>query len=924
MTVPIPLQDGNALPTPPTPSEYLAKCLQSAGYPLGTNLQPSKGTPTTKFKFDRVVSRYVLWKMERKQAHVRQSLQTILGAYIRLKDSSLLRQSENERESLDTGLLDVFDASNYKYLTARGYDVEDIVAWAWILTSKNPSQAAYRMFTFEADCTNRYGTDKPRIPPFITLMLLKEEFLDSNTFRLLLIHSLHLMTGQPLTCIEHLANVSTGIKVPTGDISPQVDRDTCMTMVARLIRQARVVWPEAFPIIARAFSAFSTTIGTSDEPQSVLQKLKGDRWKAKMYNTCLWLLSLPTNTQPYRNVFIQQQAQFELLKAMAMHEPVLHITRQGYRAVAALQVAHKKTAAERQSADLKAPSWPPWKEEKMGIDAHRGNEGMYSRAMSVFSQMKEAGYSHQLWEEMCAILAGWDTDGSPTIQTRSLVPRPQALSFSLDRRPDHYSVWVARIRATRTVREAWACFLSYRDQGLAPKAAISVAMAEKLIYRGKAKKTAFEESSSALPGDGPEVYSEPSSARDLIYVQTEPPTLAEFLEEMVSQKVRFSGRFLALLLDTAPSLAAGLFDLRNSNLTPHQIMALCTISNRPSDYPKLHLKALERLRDFTFASFIKFLCTISDLSAGSLMNIISRSNDLQNLDPSTGTALGTDLFDLGRNTHHPLALWHAIQLVKGRQPPCRAAWSHLLFALGNASLKIQFTRTHARSHHRLIVWHATLVVLSWMRERGVELGPHGFSVLCLAFSKAVDAGMSHPESVGVALEWYQGLSISSVPMEIDGSDSFDSMVENGLSILKSEFDRIILPAAKISNVAKRGVPISETSLNIQLPAMLHVPSFSTLHNFVRALGRAGDGDGLLNLLQRMSQSAATLNEIAEERLNGDIMMRRTLTALRVYLEEMEESVEGRSNSKIQEAEDIVSRTNGWEWPSDEEVEEYRL
>jgi hypothetical protein len=33
---------------------------------------------------------------------------------------------------------------------------------------------------------------------------------------------------------------------------------------------------------------------------------------------------------------------------------------------------------------------------------------MFSRAMQVLSQMKDAGYSHRLWEDISSILAGWD------------------------------------------------------------------------------------------------------------------------------------------------------------------------------------------------------------------------------------------------------------------------------------------------------------------------------------------------------------------------------------------------------------------------------------------------------------------------------------------------------------------------------------
>jgi hypothetical protein len=78
----------------------------------------------------------------------------------------------------------------------------------------------------------------------------------------------------------------------------------------------------------------------------------------------------------------------------------------------------------------------------------------------------------------------------------------------------------------------------------------------------------------------------------------------------------------------------------------------------------------------------------------------------------------------------------------------------------------------------------------------------------------------------------------------------------------------------------------------------------------------------------MSQTADLLNELAEERLNGERMMRQTLVAIRLYLEKLHpQSINGdriASDCKVQEAYDIVSRTLGWEWPSDVEIEEYLL
>lgn len=623
---------------------------------------------------------------------------------------------------------------------------------------------------------------------------------------------------------------------------------------------------------------------------------------------------------------------------MASHKPVLPLTRKGYQAVVAVQVAHKKTTAERQSAELKAPSWPPWKEERLGIDAQRGNEGMFSRAMNVLSQMRDAGYSHRLWEEISSILAGWDTDRSPTVQTRALMYRPRSLSRARRSDSNHYAIWAARIRATRTVREAWACFLSYQDKGLPPKPAIYAAMAEKLIYRQKAMKTGFGQTSQALPGDGLEVHPEPASARDIIYVHTEPPTLEEFLDKMFSQDIRPSGRFLALLLQSAPTFRSGLHYLHASDLTKDQITALCTAwyqssgSAAPKGQKAQYPEALRALPDHVFASFIKFLCSPQNVLAKQIHRDTLLAEQFPVLvadGPPSGPM--TDLSDfeeeLGQRSH-PKALWHAVQLVNLRQPVCHGAWSHILNAMSGERL----SRRHpyrSRDLYRILAWHETVKVLGWMKARNIEPSLEDFHVLCVAFNRAVTAGMRHIGLTEEAFRLIHRVIHPGTPIEPNGHDTIDDLVETGLQLLKTEFDHLVLPASRTSELAEQSSFAADDMANTELkvPTVLHVPSFATLHSFVRVLGLVGDDDGLLHLLHWMSRSAGLLNEVADEQLNGGKMMRQTLVAIRVFLEKLQkhgpiDSARVASDPKVQEAYDIISRTPDWEWPNDAEVEEY--
>ncbi|KAJ5419128.1 uncharacterized protein N7487_002678 [Penicillium crustosum] len=909
----------------PKPAEYLSKALRNTGHALGYGGQ-SAGLVRARSKYTPQAQNELRTVGRPKKP----SLPVILGEYLREVDPLFSATSDKRaKKDLDIALQKVFRNTSYDYLSWRGYDAADVTAWAWIMKSHSPHEAMVRLFLFETDRA-KSGAASPRIPPFIPLHLLRQQNLDAHTFRLLLIHSLHLMSGHTFPIPETPASVAENDpELSPEDFRPQIDSGTCMILVVRLIRHARRVWPQSLLTIARAFARFLSARRVDDAERSVLLTRHDDRAKTAKFNECLWLLSIPANIAPYRSTSIQQQAQFELLRAMATHTPVLPVTRQGYRAVVAVQLAHKKTSEERQSAELKAPSWPPWKEEKLGIDSQRGNEGMFSRAMQVLSQMKDAGYSHRLWEDISSILAGWDTDHSPTVQTRAMMRRPQALPDRPGSKSNHHEMWVARIRSTRTVREAWACFLSYQDRGLPPKGAIYAAMAEKLIYRRNAIEREFDQMSHVLPGDGLEVHPEPASARDIIYVPTEPPTVDEFLDHMRGRGLRPSGRFLSLLLQSATSLHSGLQYLQCGDLTDAQIEALSVVQDKPRTYQTLDLGAFHDLPDLVFASFIKFLCTHSDITSLHVgnRNILTadRFPALIAADSSTGAKVDLVAYSEEHpgNQHYPRALWHAIQLTKLRRAPYTPAWTHILFALTRERLT-GYYGLRTRSLQRILAWHQALRALSWMRQRDVQLGEEGFRILCVAFTKAIDAALKHPGTAEQSFVLIHKARIRRLKATNEGDNDTDALMHHALQVLKHQFDHLVLPASKTSEHAERSVfageIASETHLNV--PSMLQIPSPATLHAFVRALGSVGDDEGLLHLLHWMSRSADLLKEAADEHANGDKMMRRTLVAIRVFLERRQQQIDTRVPSDlIVEAYDLISRT-GWDWPSDAEVAEY--
>ncbi|KAJ9624105.1 hypothetical protein H2203_005554 [Taxawa tesnikishii (nom. ined.)] len=211
---------------------------------------------------------------------------------------------------------------------------------------------------------------------------------------------------------------------------------------------------------------------------------------------------------------------------MATHDPPLVINREGYRGVIRVQLARKKTAEEEEWAQLKSPSWPPWKEERTGMDAYIGVERGISRAGEVLARMQEAGYPLEEWEYVAQIYAGWDTDRSPTIQTRTIAPAPFSQNVKAQ-------IWAARIDSTRTVYEAWACFLACEEESIKLRQEVYFAMFQKLTSESKRRQQALKEGTEA--GEGPE------SGK---YMQEMPRKSFHLLHLLTKQPIRALSRLL--------------------------------------------------------------------------------------------------------------------------------------------------------------------------------------------------------------------------------------------------------------------------------------------------------------------------------------------------------------------------------------------
>ena len=867
------------------------------------------------------------------------SLKGILVQYLRhvdpiLKYQARLKESKPADKELDDALLELLNKDNTHYLSIGGRDITDLMTWSWILTSETTERAATRLLAVaHQKFTNETG--QWSIPAFVYIFLLRRSNPNAEALRSLLIYAWELMENSekvriPSLQLEKFANEELNSETlknirPIKGITERV----FMVLVIRLLRSARRVWPAACNSIVALISRYLDGLNFRQGLRSQTDLNSEDIARLTyIYNTLLKLVALPASIGPFRSTFHQQRAQFSLLRRMNAFQPPLVVDRKGYRAVISMQLRHKKTLKEREWAQMKARSWPPWKEEKLGIDADITVEHGTSRAMEAMRRSWEAGYAPDDWDAVASVLSGWDTDRSPTIQTRE-IHRP-----SHGFRPADEMVWVSRIRATRTLDEAWSCFLSYKDQTHTHLGSSYVyhGMFAKIVHdarrpcvgRPNTAPTNHIDEQQPLPGDGVEVLAAPESPREAVYVRIPPPNIDEFVNMMAKDKVKPHGRLLSSMLVIAPTLEIGLRYVEAS-MIPNAHKRILSDRKRPTNYEDQ--AALESIPQYLLSSFVRLLTQFPPmmpdtfepnkhalLETGSTLNRVLEKTEVTQLDTAQSTADPESFLELA-SSPRPIArnpLLEAIELVLARKPPYRPVWYHLLRALSKRKVMTHVISGLVNQNDQDIkTWQMTCRLLSEMFDIDLTLDLEGFHILCTGLEKAIFAS----ERLSRRSQKRRRNNDMS-----NGTESYaDRVLSTGLPLLKQIFKDAVrsksmqqeIPTSlteetsRINEFVKeqgelesddteedeqdvKDSPTTESRGFLPpgclLPELLEVPHPACLHAFVRVLGLRRDYDGLLDLVEWMSLFADEINAVADESANGKRMMRRCLIAIHVFME----------------------------------------
>ena len=788
--------------------------------------------------------------------------------------------SDDDLRRLAEALEQTFDTDTTQYLQNRGFDPSDVVAWGWILDSSTGDLAAKRYVAWTAVLRNN---SRPGVPLSIPLQILRAQYIGTIAYGQFLAcmvqqaenPAINAQHKEPLdrhpTTGTHVtdgrgADEDTTDEAVAGDtgyttLQHEWDLTSAMLLVVRLLRHARLVAPSTLPDIAKLTSRL---LFVHHRRQHVHQRL------CFMANRILSLVALPANRNPFLAVPHQQAAQVSLVKAMVALKPQIPINREGYRALIRVQLVHQKTEDEKAWANAKSQKWPPWRHDKTGMDERRELFGKESRASRLLRRMQEAGFTHGDWEHQAAILTGWDIDGSPTIQTRSILPTFGSNFtnfFAAKVSPNTSSaLWEARINATRSVREAWACFLSFMkdraNQSKSDSFSAYAAMFEKLFARPVT--TDRQSMEHALPGDGRETFPDPLSQSELIYIESEPPNVLQLYQYMRADGINPGGRLLARLIGQAHTLRDGFGYLQDSSFDEVKKDVLRYAYKYDNDFLELKLDATP---PHVVAALVNLLCR-------------SAREGSPPFAPSRDTWR-----DLKSHTADPQR--YALDLLRRSRCKSTLAWNNALQGvLARITGDIK-----SSPHNRALVRRSSVTadtiekIIKHMKKNRLQLTFMTFRVVCDFRRLRLLPPLWH---------WVPQKTLSST------KDLFMQVAFDDSKVLWSDM--------------------------VSSQPLVTVPSPEDLRMMVEFLGFAEDLQGLLELAEWIHKHSQELRGGFEGRRLGEQMMRMTMMVMRMFLEGQWDSMSGNDDTTSVNPEQL-QQVSEWcaalGWPEAQEVEGFK-
>lgn len=887
------------------------------------------------------------------------SLQKILSSYITENLSRQHANATNEFDSIKSprGIPIEYSEEAARFLHRRRYDQNDVHVWASILCAEDVNGAARQLLLHSCASIEAAEVGWKPLPAFVPLFFARRSDLNPAALRCLLIYAweeIRWRQSRRLFETDQQSHRESAYPKHIG-YHPMND-STMFILILRLLRCARAKWSAALVTITSMFNECFGPLETPRYSRKALRRKCSALTTTSLYNKMLALLAIPSISTPFHAVAYHQRAQFDLLQIMASHARPLTITRAGYRAIVTVQLANKKTAQERDWDNLKAKSWPPWKQERTGLDAEKGVVYGTSRALEVLVRSQEAGYGapswnqkEWVWDKVATILSGWDVDGSPTIQTRALLAHQFVSHKDMSKHTksrqwltathtlsDKATIWASRIQVTRTVHEAWACFLAYSDRNFVLEKEVYLAMLEKLAFEAKRLRSVQYETvvregdnHDLNAGDRKEVNSPPLSPKEATYVRIQPPSFHDLAIEMNQNKIRLQGLGAELMLNHAETLEHGLQYVEWIKKATPSVESL--LVPRPE-----YDSRLTEVPVTLFGAFIGLLCRFPQ---GDRLPTESLSKNQSYPTNSLGCR--------SINGYDPVQ--YALHLLTARLPMHHLPWHHVLRVL-TAGRKPQDQHAgndfeHNRAGRVLQRWNNAQDLVSKMSDIGLPMDYETLLLTCKGLESAALAAM-HVTSHLVPLNSTSSREIpthDAIKATIPEADEELHLVTQANEVLNTSSQYIRIAFHKVFGTGKhirasQNLMLPESSA---LPRLLAVPRSATIHAYARALGTLRDWQGVVDMVRWMVKYEREITEGVDMPKNGPRILRKTLVAVRVYLEatwidhdamdrimldkiaETMKSKHAAPQRTVDTARRLVDSVEAWGgWASDAEIEAY--
>ncbi|KAG4434938.1 hypothetical protein IFR05_009579 [Cadophora sp. M221] len=762
-----------------------------------------------------------------------------------------------------------FRKSAVIYLTSRNLDTEDVERWAWILSGDTPDQSAERLISVSPDH-----------PIFLLLEVLRRDIKLVENLKKLLLYAWNLLEAR---CLQKSRSPESKAVAARFE---QIHEHEFTILISRLLYQSRRIWPVAMLSVTDMVPLYVQHLRDRSSPDLREQAQRIYVRSCDMINYLLPLLALPASIEPLKSMVHNWSAQKVLLNLAGKYDPPLMLAKDSYRAVIRVLTASKKTSQESHAAIRRLRSWPPWRMAQDGMDAQRAPADDLSRAVVALVRSREAGFRDTSFDQRLRILGGQEVDGTPTIHIRKLIkfrPKPSlrrgmASVESTEDAQEHLQqsldpmVWAARVEATRDVREAWRAFVSFMDRGGKPSQTLFLAMFRKL--GSEQARQGRQSTYKAAPGDGTEVLPVPDDNVSAFFkLHSQPPVLGILYNHMISSGIRPSGQCLGFLVRRARNSTLGINYLRDSGLHPLALQYLTGGQDTrisPSHQPPQEI--LSTISDKLLGDFIHLICRFAPRA------VLTTSDEFGKyklkpipLKKPLPTQWAVQQFE--RTPYHRLRdpLRQASRLLKNGKVQFRPAWYSLFRGLARRNVVLRMALI-GNPQSDALAWRFTVSVLGNFHECGLELDPFGFMIICKTFFKFAEA--TH-----------------------DVSEEHQVDLAEGAQILKDEFAKLCRSEA---------VPYG-------IPTLLHTMRWVVLHSYVRCLGMIGHREEVIAVLEWMFQHREELEQYNRQDQNGRIMLKRTLTAIRLSCYETEYE---------EKAWELVKQVDTWTWPRGKDMELY--